>query len=100
MRGSGKTTTGVVLTEEMVKPGLPVVVFDPVGVWWGLRASADGKGIGLPVLIAGGYQGDVPLAAEAGDALARLVVEELYHNSARLCLTCGARECWQDPLHG
>jgi Helicase HerA, central domain len=44
MRGSGKATTGVVLTEKMMKPGLPVVVFSPVGVW-GLRASADVKGL-------------------------------------------------------
>jgi DNA helicase HerA-like ATPase len=90
MRGSGKTTTGVVLTEEMVKPGLPVVVFDPVGVWWGLRASADGKGVGLPVLIAGGYQGDVPLSAEAGEALARLVVEELVPQRRSLVLDLSA----------
>lgn len=24
--------------------GVPVVVLDPVGVWWGIRSSADGTG--------------------------------------------------------
>ena len=50
IRGSGKTYTGAVLAEGLLEAGQHVVVFDPVGVWWGLRASADGKGPGLPIL--------------------------------------------------
>ena len=42
IRGAGKTNTSVVLPEEMVKAGLPVVVCDPVGVRWGLRSSSHG----------------------------------------------------------
>ena len=42
-RGVGKTYTASVLVEELLKAGLHAVVVDPIGVWWGLRASADGK---------------------------------------------------------
>lgn len=50
-RGVGKTYTASVLVEEMLKAGLPVVVVDPIGVWWGLRASADGQSAGLPIVV-------------------------------------------------
>lgn len=75
-RGVGKTYTASVLTEEMLKAGLQVVVADPIGVWWGLRASADGKSEGLPIVVLGGDHGDVPLEATAGETIAGLVVEE------------------------
>lgn len=75
-RGVGKTYTASVLTEEMLKVGLQVVVADPIGVWWGLRASADGKREGLPIVVLGGDHGDVPLDATAGETIAGLIVEE------------------------
>jgi uncharacterized protein DUF87/helicase HerA-like protein len=75
-RGVGKTYTASVITEEMLKAGLPVVVVDPIGVWWGLRASADGKHEGLPIVVLGGDHGDVPLEVTAGDTIAALIVEE------------------------
>jgi hypothetical protein len=74
-RGSGKTNFGVVLVEELVGAGLPVVVIDPVGVWFGLRSSADGKSPGLPVTILGGEHGDVPLEEGAGSVIADFVIE-------------------------
>jgi hypothetical protein len=75
-RGSGKTNFGVVLVEELVAAELPVVVLDPVGVWWGLRAGADGdKKKGLPVYIFGGEHADVPLEPTAGAVIADFVVE-------------------------
>jgi hypothetical protein len=75
-RGSGKTHCASVLVEEMVGAGLPVAVIDPVGVWWGLRSSADGQGPGLPVTILGGEHADLPLPAEAGTLAADLVIDE------------------------
>src|SRR5690554_2034739 len=75
-RGSGKTHTASVLAEEMVGAGLSVVVLDPLDVWWGLRASADGDTPGLPVLVLGGSHGDLPLDADSGRLVADLVVEE------------------------
>ena len=77
-RGSGKTYCASVLVEEMLKAGQTVVVADPVGVWWGLRSSADGLGAGLPIVILGGDHGDAPLLPEAGAAVADLAAGERY----------------------
>lgn len=76
IKGAGKTYTFLVLVEEMVKQGLPVVVLDPVGVCWGLRSSADGKGTGFPVVIVGGRHGDLPLEEGSGTVLADWVLTE------------------------
>ena len=75
-RGAGKSNTGAVLAEEMHKAGLQFVVVDPVGAWWGLRSSADGKTDGLPVPILGGYRGDLPLEAGGGKDVAEFTVGE------------------------
>jgi SpoVK/Ycf46/Vps4 family AAA+-type ATPase len=75
-RGVGKTYTASVLAEEFIGAGLPVCIVDPLGVWWGLRSSADGQGPGLPVTILGGEHADLPLAPEAGPPVADLLVGE------------------------
>jgi len=78
-RRRGKTYTGSVLAEEMIKAKLPFVVIDPTGAWWGLRASADGKKAGYPVTIIGGEHGDIPLEPASGKIIADLVVEHPGH---------------------
>lgn len=83
IRGSGKTNTGVVLTEELLKAQQQVIVLDPVDVWWGLRSSADGKASGFPVTILGGEHADLPLEAAAGALIADFAVE----HSASLVLS-------------
>lgn len=75
-RGMGKTTTAVVMAEEMLAAGHQVVIVDPVGVWWGLRADAAGQPAGLPIAILGGEHGDLPLTPTSGSIIADLVVEE------------------------
>lgn len=74
-RGSGKTYTAGVLVEELLEAKHQVVILDPLDVWWGLRASADGKGDGYPVTIFGGQKADVPLQESAGALLADVVIE-------------------------
>ena len=75
-RRKGKTYTASVLAEEMVAAKQPFVALDPTGAWWGLRAGADGKSAGLPVVVLGGQHGDVPLERTVGRLIADLVVEE------------------------
>lgn len=75
-RGSGKTYTAKVMVEEMLAAGLPVAVVDPLGVWWGLRSSADGKSAGYPVVIFGGDHADVPIEQTAGALIADVIVDE------------------------
>jgi hypothetical protein len=75
-RGAGKTFTASVMVEELIEAGQPVVVIDPVGVWWGLRSSADGNGPGLPVVIFGGDHADLPLPDDAGTTIADVIMDE------------------------
>lgn len=74
-RGRGKTTTATVIVEGLHAAGARFVVTDPVGVWWGLRASRDGKRPGIPVIVMGGDHGDVPLASESGELIADFVAD-------------------------
>jgi len=75
VRGAGKSNTAAVLAEEMHKAGLPFVVIDPEGSWWGLRASTDGRSPGLPIPILGGRHGDIPLERDGGRLVADLIVD-------------------------
>lgn len=64
------------LSEEFLKEKLQIVIADPVGVCWGLRSSADGKGPGLPIVIFGGDHADVPLEKEGGAVIADIAIED------------------------
>jgi len=77
-RGVGKTYTASVMAEEMLAHKQQVVVIDPTGAWYGLRSSADGRGPGFPILVAGGERGDVPLDENAGELLAQAIVERRF----------------------
>lgn len=75
-RGAGKTHTAVVLAETMLRVRTQVIVLDPLGVWWGLRSSKDGKGTGFPVVVFGGDHGDIPLTEDMGAAIADVLVSK------------------------
>lgn len=74
-RGSGKSNTQVVLAEAFYDAGIPWVAIDPKGDWWGIRASADGEGEGLPIPILGGLHGDVSIASTEGAQWADVIVD-------------------------
>src|ERR1700736_3201630 len=74
--GSGKTYAAKGFVERLLETGARVAIVDPLGVWWGLRASADGTAAGYPVVVFGGKHADVPITAEMGGALGRLVASE------------------------
>jgi hypothetical protein len=75
-RGSGKSHTGTLIVEELLELDAQVIVIDPTGGWWGLRAGADGKKTGgYPIPIFGGLHGDMPLEEKAGALLAEYLVE-------------------------
>ena len=72
--GSGKTYAAKGLVERLMDRGGRVCVVDPLGVWWGLRAGADGTAAsGYPVVVFGGRHADVALDEGMGAALGRLV---------------------------
>jgi hypothetical protein len=74
-RGAGKTYCSSVQAEEMQKAGIPIVVVDGMGIWWGLRVSADGLHAGLPIVVFGGEHADLPLVPEKAAEMAKAVVE-------------------------
>lgn len=76
VRGAGKSNLAAVMAEGMWKARLPFVVVDPVGSWWGLRSTADGRAGGLAIPIFGGRHGDVALEKTGGQVLADLVVDD------------------------
>lgn len=75
-RGSGKTSTAVVLAEEMVRAGIQIAVVDPLDAWFGLRSNAAGDGPGLPVVVFGGDHGDLPLDVGMAATLADVAVDD------------------------
>ena len=75
-KGAGKTSAAVVLLEEMHQVGVPVIVVDPKGDWYGIRTSVDGDRPGLPIPVLGGRHGDVPLDSTAGELVADLLVDQ------------------------
>lgn len=74
-RGGGKTYNAAVEAEEMIENGVPIVVVDGMGIFWGLRVGADGRGAGLPVVVFGGEHADIPLTLESAAEIARAIVE-------------------------
>lgn len=75
-KGSGKSYLARGLAERLLDLGRRMVVIDPLGAWWGLRASADGESAGYPVAVFGGEHGDMPLTAKMGEPLANLIAGE------------------------
>ena len=111
-RGSGKSYLTAVMVEEMTMQSLPVVVLDPLGVYWGLRSSADGLEEGCQVFILGGDHGDLPLDPASGKAIARWVLEHraptvldlsnMRRADQRIFVADFAEEIFEnckDPLH-
>lgn len=77
-RGVGKTYTAAVLCEEIHDIGVPPIIVDPTGAHWGMKASADGKKAGLPFVVFGGEHADLPLEENAGEVIARAIVEQRF----------------------
>lgn len=75
-RGAGKSATCRVIAEELHAAHVQLVLIDPMGVFWGLRSSADGRREGLPIPVFGGSHADAPLESSAGTLMADLAVDE------------------------
>jgi len=75
-KGMGKTNFAGVLSEEVHASGLRFSLIDPMGVSWGLRHDASGKGRGIELLILGGIHGDIPIEPTGGEVVADLVADE------------------------
>lgn len=76
-RGSGKSSTATRFAEQLITARVPVAVLDPVDVWYGLKAGADGRDVGgLEVYVFGGRHADLPLEPTAGALMADVLVDD------------------------
>jgi hypothetical protein len=71
--GSGKTYNASAGVERLLANNARVGIVDPLGVWWGLRLTADGKPSKHNVVIFGGEHGDLPLNEHAGKLIGETV---------------------------
>ena len=72
--GSGKSYTAKGMVERLLGEKHRLCVVDPTGVWWGLRAGADGSAEGgYPIAVLGGRHGDLAIADHHGEAVGRMV---------------------------
>ena len=90
MRGGGKSNAAALFAEAMYDAGLPFVVIDPEGSWYGLRVGKNA----LSIPIFGGEHGDVPLEPQSGKLVARLVAEQ------RLCCIIDTSELSETAKRG
>lgn len=78
IKGVGKTYLEMLLAEQMLAHNLPIIPIDSMGIFWGLRAHANGRSKGLPITIMGGDHADVPLVPTAGKVVAELLARENF----------------------
>jgi hypothetical protein len=72
-RGSGKSTLGAVVAEELNKAKQRFCAIDLKGDFYGLKSSRDGKSEAIPVVIFGGDHRDLPLEEGAGKFVAETI---------------------------
>jgi Mn-dependent DtxR family transcriptional regulator len=84
---SGKSSKVRVLVEWLLANKKRVVILTPKDDWWGLKASADGKQEGYPIVIFGGKHEDLPFNPRAGAQVAELIA-----TGNRPCLITFARQ--------
>ena len=71
--GSGKTWTVKVFVEMILHERRRCVIWDPTGVWWGLRYRRDGLGLGFRIALIGGQFGAVPIDPDAGELYGKII---------------------------
>lgn len=71
-KGAGKTYLNKGMVERLLKLKRRGAVLDPLNVWWGLKAKADGSP-GFPVVVIGGPKADVPLDPHKGAELGQFM---------------------------
>lgn len=73
IRDSGKSYSATYLAEQLMENNIPIIAFDPIGVWRHLKVGKKGKG--FPVVVAGDG-GDLPLTPESAPDIVRAAMKE------------------------
>ena len=75
IRDAGKTYTAMKAAEELLENNVPIIVYDPVGVWKNLKTGI-GKNKGFPVVVAGGAGSDILLTTANAVDIVRATMKE------------------------
>src|SRR5687767_1587624 len=75
IRDGGKTYTAMKAAEELLEAGIPIIAYDPVGVWKNLKVGT-GSHKGYPIVVAGGKGSDILLTANNAVDIVRAAMEE------------------------
>lgn len=73
IRNSGKSYTATWIAERLMDDGIPLIAFDPIGIWRYLKVGRSGPG--YPVVVAG-ENGDLPLTPQSAPDIVRAAMKE------------------------
>lgn len=72
IKKAGKTYGAKGVAEQLISHGVPLIVFDAIGLWRFLKTPGDGHGgKGFKVVVAGGEEPDIPLTAQNASEIIR-----------------------------
>src|SRR3990167_8196308 len=74
IKDSGKTYTATFIAEQLMDAKIPIIAFDPIGVWRYLKVGRDGHK-GYPIVVAGDGV-DLPLTPESAPDIVRSAMRE------------------------
>lgn len=76
IKKSGKSWLAKGIAEQMLIAGIPIIVFDAIGVWRHLKRAAGPNGRGFPIVVAGGEEPDLPLTTANAKEIVRAAIRE------------------------
>lgn len=77
IRDSGKSYSATMLAERLMDSGVPIIAFDPIGVWHYLRVPGKGQQArGYPVAVIGGERGHMPLREDMVESIVRSAIAQ------------------------
>lgn len=76
IKKSGKSWLAKTVAEQMLIAGIPIIVFDAIGVWRHLKRASGPSGRGFPIVVAGGEEPDLPLTVANAKEIVRVAIRE------------------------
>lgn len=76
IKKSGKSWLAKGIAEQMLIAGIPIIVFDAIGVWRHLKRAAGPGGRGFHIVVAGGEEPDLPLTPANAKEIVRAAIRE------------------------
>lgn len=74
IKKSGKTYSATWLAEQLMQNDIPIIAFDPIGIWKNLKIGVKGNK-GFPIVVAG-EGGDLPLTPDTAPDIVRAAMKE------------------------